>query len=316
MAYTRHSHSPWLASIYRGLFHSVVPDERGWQRASHREILILALYFSAIIVICDLLNIRLGAEYLTLTVSFAGVVISRAGRQFFRDWWLYLLGLFMWRLSSSVAAASPFPVRLNELIEVDRVLGLGHEPVVLVHQAFINSTRLEPFDWIAGIAYNLHLPETYITAYFLWRLSRPVYWQFASAVLILLVLGFITFIVFPTMPPWMASSWYHRVPGIVNRFGLVMRAHPRPLIGEPIFYIWKLRGDAVAAVPSEHAAFPMLEFLALREIFPRGAFLLVPWVLFVFFVVVYLGMHWTVDVLLGWMYALVIFVFVRWYARR
>src|SRR2546421_307485 len=100
----------------------------------------------------------------------------------------------MWRVSSSIAGHSPFPVHLDILINADRFLTLGHDPVLLIHDALADPTRLTPLDWITAVAYNLHLPEAYIAAYFLWRLSRAVYLQFVAAVLILLILGFITFI--------------------------------------------------------------------------------------------------------------------------
>jgi membrane-associated phospholipid phosphatase len=284
--------------------------------ATRREILILTIYFLVIVAVADTFNIRLGAEALTLTVVIAAVAISRAAKQFVRDWWFFLLGLLLWRFSGTIAAQSPFPVQLDILITADRVISFGHDPVVLVRNALASPAHLGPLDWITAIAYNLHLPELYIVGYILWRLNREVYLKFVSAVLILLVLGFLTFVVFPTVPPWMASTRYHRIPGVVNGFGRVLNAHPFPLIGEPIFYVWNLRGDAVAAVPSEHSAFPMLEFLAFAQIFPRGAFLLLPWVVFVLFTVVYLGMHWLVDPLVGWAYAIVIFWFVSWFTRR
>jgi membrane-associated phospholipid phosphatase len=132
-----------------------------------------------------------------------------------------------------------------------------------------------------------------------------------AAVLVLLVLGFITFILFPTVPPWGASTWLHRLPGIYNGFAAVLKAHPLPLEGSPIFYIWHLKGDAVAEIPSEHAAFPMLEYLAFSRIAPRWAGLLLVWVACVAFTVIYLGMHWVIDILAGWLYAVVIFWLVR-----
>jgi membrane-associated phospholipid phosphatase len=116
---------------------------------------------------------------------------------------------------------------------------------------------------------------------------------------------------FPTVPPWMASIRYQRIPNVYNGFGAVLRGHPLPFHGTPLFYLWHLRGDAVAAVPSEHAAFPMLEYLAFSRVFPRARPLLLLWVTGVLFTVVTLGMHWLIDALIGWAYALIIFWFVR-----
>jgi membrane-associated phospholipid phosphatase len=80
--------------------------------------------------------------------------------------------------------------------------------------------------------------------------------------------------------------------------------------------VFKLAGDKVAAFPSEHAAFPLLELLAMRLVSRRAAVFFGLWVLAVFFAVVYLGEHWVTDVLAGWAFSLIIFSAVRWYATR
>jgi membrane-associated phospholipid phosphatase len=55
----------------------------------------------------------------------------------------------------------------------------------------------------------------------------------------------------------------------------------------------------------------MLEYLAFSRIAPRWAGLLLVWVACVAFTVIYLGMHWVIDILAGWLYAVVIFWLVR-----
>jgi membrane-associated phospholipid phosphatase len=258
------------------------------------------------------LNVRLGVELLTLMVAFAALALSRQFSQFLHDWWFLLLGLLLWNLSGPLAAHSPYPARLDFLLGLDRALFLGHDPVVLVQHRFMRSGHVQPLDWLAAASYNLHLPEPYIAAYFLWRLNRAVYFQFAAATLCLLVLGFLTFIFVPAVPPWMASTRLHRIPDVVNGFGLVIREHPLPFHGTPIFHLFKWRGDAVAAFPSEHAAVPALELLAFsRFAGPLVSALLLIWVVWVLFVVVYLGEHWVTDVLAGWLYAVVLFGLVR-----
>ncbi|GAC1467931.1 MAG: hypothetical protein PVSMB7_15200 [Chloroflexota bacterium] len=285
------------------------------RRASQPELVVLLIYFSVIVTVTDVLNIRLGIELLTLTVVVAAFGISRAGAHFLRDWWFFLLGLLLWSFSGPIAAESPFPLHMDGLIQADRVLFLGHDPVVLLQHTFLHPGRVEPLHWAMGTIYNLHLAEPYIAGYFLWRLNRLVYLQFVAAVLSLLVLGYITFILLPTVPPWMASTWYHRIPAVYNGFKAVLVSHPLPFHGTPIFYIWHLKGDAVAAVPSEHAAFPVLEYLAFSRVFSRARPLLLLWVAVVLFTVVCLGMHWVIDALIGWAYALAVFWGVRRVSR-
>jgi hypothetical protein len=157
----------------------------------------------------------------------------------------------------------------------------------------------------------MHLPEPFIAGYFLWRLDRPVFFQFAASVLILLVVGFATFVFFPAVPPWLAAQQFGQVPGVYNDFGSVLHWHPLPFHGTPLFYLFKLKGDAIAAFPSEHAALPLLELLAFARVAgTRVVLLFGAWVLFVLFGVVYLGEHWVTDALAGYAYALMIFGFV------
>jgi membrane-associated phospholipid phosphatase len=140
--------------------------------------------------------------------------------------------------------------------------------------------------------------------------------RFVASALVLLVLGFITFIVYPAIPPWLAASDYGRVPGVENLFGRVLRWHPLPFHGTPIFYVFTLSGDRVAAMPSEHAAFPMLELLAFARFGWKITALLALWVLAVLFSIIYLGEHWVTDALFGWLYAVAIFGAVYLITRR
>jgi membrane-associated phospholipid phosphatase len=298
---------------------STRPLDTAWQRASRRELVILMVYFTAVVLGTDFFNVRLGVELLTLAVLIPAVFISRAFVQFVRDWWFFLIGLIMWNLSGPIAAESPLKdhPHLGFMLNLDHALFLGRDPVVVVQNAFAHRGSVGPLDVVCSIAYNLHLPEPYIAGYFLWRISRVVYLQYAAAVLILLVLGFISFVLFPAVPPWLAAEAYGKVPTVFNGFGAVLRWHPIPFHGTPLFYIFKFKGDTIAAFPSEHAAFPFLELLAFSRCTSwRVVSLLAIWNLFVLFTVVYLGEHWITDALAGYLYAILIFGFVLWFSGR
>ena len=272
------------------------------------------MYFLGVVAVSDAVNVRLGVELLTVVVVVAACTISRLPGLFLRDWWFFLLGLLLWNLSGPIAARSPFPVHLDFMLDMDHRLFFGHDAVSLLQHHLASRGHVRPLDVITSLAYNLHLPEPYIAGYFLWRIDRAVYFRFVASALLLLVLGFITFILFPAMPPWLSSLRYGRPHDVFNGFNPFVHAHPLPFHGTPIFYVFKLTGDAVAAFPSEHAAFPLLEYLAFRAAIGRPARPFLLWVGFVLFVVVYLGEHWVTDAIAGYIYALAIWAFVAWAA--
>jgi membrane-associated phospholipid phosphatase len=275
-------------------------------------LLTLTAYFGGIVALTDLINVRLGVELLTLVTALAALAISRAPSLFLRDWWVFLLGLILWNLSGPIAAKSPFPVHLNFMLDMDHWLFFGHDPVAVVQHHLASRGHIRLLDVITSLAYNLHLPEPYIVGYFLWRIDRVVYFRFVASGLLLLILGFITFILFPAMPPWLSSLRYDRPHDVFNGFNPFVHSHPLPFHGTPIFYFFKLAGDAVAAFPSEHAAFPLLEYLALRAAIGKRARPYLLWIAMVLFTIVYLGEHWVTDAIAGYLYALVIWAFVTW----
>lgn len=288
----------------------------GWTPASRRELVALAVYFLGVISITDVLNVRLGVEAMTAVVVLPALFTGRF-RAFTCDWWVFLLGLVLWNLSGAVAAQTPFTAHLDFMLDADRFLFAGHDPVVLIQHTLAPTTGVTALDWPTAITYNLHVQEPYIAGYFLWRLSRTVYFQFVAAALILLVLGFVTFILFPAVPPWMAATRLGRLPYITNRFGPVIHANPLPFHGTPLFYLLRLRGDAVAAFPSEHAAFPTLELIAFARAAGRITVVFFGiWVAWVLFTIVYLGEHWVIDAIAGYLYAVCIFAFVVWFTAR
>lgn len=274
----------------------------------------LVAYFILLTALGDVLNVRLGIELLTAAVLVAALAITRRPRLFLRDWWFFLIGLLLWNLSGPVAAGSPFPVHIRLMPRLDRAMFLGHQPAVVVQHALVPHVGISPLMVAAAVAYNLHLSEPYFFGYILWRLNRAIYLQFAASVLTLLVLGLVTFILFPVAPPWYVSR-LGMISGVRNLFGVVLHADPVPFHGSPLFTALHLRGDAVAAFPSEHAALPALEMLFYSRL-GRWGYLFILWIGAIVFSVVFLGQHWVTDIVAGWLYAVVCFALVRRVACR
>lgn len=74
--------------------------------------------------------------------------------------------------------------------------------------------------------------------------------------------------------------------------------------------------NPVAAMPSLHAAYPMLVFLYLLKYFGKKAWWFSIYVLAVWVGIVYLGHHYVIDALAGGIYAMIIFYLVEYLFER
>jgi hypothetical protein len=120
----------------------------------------------------------------------------------------------------------------------------------------------------------------------------------------------LTYIALPSAPPWLAEQ-HGLVTGVhellktsLNAVGLHDLA---ALKGDPRAY------NVTAAFPSIHAAFPVVGFLVIRK------YRLPAWLLYletvrmvgIWFVIVYTGEHYVVDVAAGVLYAVVSWLIVQ-----
>jgi hypothetical protein len=131
------------------------------------------------------------------------------------------------------------------------------------------------------------------------------------SILVVSVLGSLTFLLAPTAPPWLAAQH-----GYIDGVHHILKQsladlHMRSLataLGDPGKY------DVTAAIPSLHVAFAVICALtAAHARLPRWATgALVVNVLAVVFAIVYLGEHYVVDALFGAVYGVVAWLLVRW----
>ena len=133
-------------------------------------------------------------------------------------------------------------------------------------------------------------------------------------------LHFTTYALFPAAPPWLASQ-EGALPPTARLVKLIWThvpiAHFRLLFEKGERY-----SNAVAAIPSLHAAYALLIALVLWRSARRGPWrvLLAAYPVAMAFALVYSGEHYAIDILLGWLYAVLAFVVVEraadWLAAR
>jgi hypothetical protein len=201
-------------------------------------------------------------------------------------------------------------------LRFDEILFGGTAPTVQLQRWLdVTSGEVHWWDFIVWVGYLSHFVVSLSLAAYLYVRDRARFKRFATLILTVSVAGFITYFIVPAAPPWLASRrgalphttrivyqvWSHLgLPGIAKVFnGSAQLANP------------------VAALPSLHAAWPMMVALFLWPTVRRGRYLLVLYVAFMTFVLVYGAEHYVSDIALGWLYAGVVYWgWNRYWARR
>ncbi len=184
------------------------------------------------------------------------------------------------------------------MIHFDQAI-FGVLPTVTLQQLWWHGT-VQWYDFYFYFLYTIHFLAPLALAVLIWKLHPRLYWQFVAALVGLSFAAFLTYIIFPAAPPWMASDLHyiepiHRVSGdICNAMGVTNFSE---------FYA-KLNPNEVAAVPSLHSAYPLLFTLFIWRMFSFKR----TWWMFVYPAsmwvgVVYMGEHYVFDAVLGALYA-------------
>jgi len=198
------------------------------------------------------------------------------------------------------------------MINFDRWLGHGTVPTVWL-QHHLYHGYLTWYDYYFYALYTCHFLIPIVVAILVYKRAPQDYSRYVAAFLLLSYVGFITYIVFPAAPPWMAADLglIPHVTQIVNNVWLALGVQDFPTL------LSKLSPNQVAAVPSLHAAYPMLVILVVRRSFGwRAAAALVWYPLSMWFGIVYMAEHYVFDALVGIAYAIIAYGLTNWLFDR
>ena len=152
--------------------------------------------------------------------------------------------------------------------------------------------------------------------------GRKLVTRFAWTFLLMNVVGFATYYVYPAAPPWYVADHGFGPPDFTVLASPAAAIRFDQLLGIRYFSEFYSRSaDVFGAIPSLHVAYPLITFLYGLELRKRwldlASFALY---LLVSFAAVYLNHHYVLDVLLGTLYVLVAWAVERmlrpWFAAR
>jgi membrane-associated phospholipid phosphatase len=210
-----------------------------------------------------------------------------------------------------------FELQVEAPRNIDRFLFFGVDPNVFLQRHFFNPYVVHWYDKVASATYFSHFIIPPIAIAVLWVASRREWARFMRRFASLLLVACAMFVVFPTAPPWMAASKYHAIPYITRHTSRGFTA-----MGLKGFAnTWQSAldwGNAVAAMPSLHAAFalfvPAFFLPRLKPTWLKVLALCFPVMMLTS--LVYFGEHWVIDGLVGWLLVGLSFLFWGWVERR
>lgn len=194
-----------------------------------------------------------------------------------------------------------------------RYFGVTVDGVRMTLQDLLQRHATPALDLLCAVPYGTFLFYCVAFAVFLFFRDIRSMQRFTWGWLLLNVVGFVTYHLYPAAPPW----YFHAHGCSVD---LLARASEGPnlarvdaMLGTTYFRgLYGRASDVFGAVPSLHAAYPMLVVL---EGWPLlrwpGRTVTVAFSALMCFAAVYLDHHWVVDIVVGLSYAVLVFALLR-----
>jgi PAP2 superfamily len=269
-------------------------------------------------LVFGLLALVIGARHDDLTlmpllfiVGSIPIFMNRFGR-FGRFFLPVILGMMAYAAVTSWVTRFKLGVHVTPQIWAERHLTPGSRIPTVWLQEHLYHGRTGWLEVFSVAAYISHFVVPLLVAAALAIAGRSRDFKILMfGILTVSVLGSITFLVAPTAPPWLASQ--------DGSIGGVHHILKQSLFDLHMTSLAGVEGDAgkydvTAAVPSLHAAFPLIVLLTVVNArLPRWVAGLVAFQLVaVIFAIVYLGEHYVFDALVGLVFAAVAWLAVRW----
>ena len=187
----------------------------------------------------------------------------------------------------------------------DRAL-FGNLPTVYL-QNWLWHGHVQWYDFVLYLPYFLHFAVPLGLGVLVWKTRDHQFWRVMNTYLFSAFAAFLTFLLFPAAPPWLASQ-NHYIQPIIRISSQVWAS--LGIHDFPSFYN-HISPNPVASVPSLHAVWATLLPIFVYKLYGRRWALLAAVYPFLIFVgTIYDGEHYAFDIIVGIIYALLAYVLV------
>ncbi|MCW2926269.1 MAG: phosphoesterase PA-phosphatase related protein [Thermoleophilia bacterium] len=279
-------------------------------------VLVWTIAFSASVVTVGLPTKRMNVlVWVTLAILALGIERPRATLRSFATTWVPLFGaLVAYDHLRGASDGAQSTAHTWPQLDLDLWLGGGRTPSERLQDAFWHPGSPSWWDYVAWAVYQSHFLVPLLLAVVLWAMRHRFATRYAIALAAVSWLSLATYWLYPAQPPWMTAR--DGIGGDIDRVVQRMWADVGIDRAAKVYATNRSAGrysNQIAALPSMHAAFPMLITTILWGTRRWLDALLVTYVLTMALTLVYAGEHFTFDIVLGWAYALGIALVARRY---
>jgi membrane-associated phospholipid phosphatase len=227
---------------------------------------------------------------------FVVAYLARRFASFVRDWSVFLAVTVLFDnvrgLIYGALLRFQLPVYMDYAIAAEAQLFGTPIPNVWLQSWLFQARAIGAFEQFFVLVHASHFLLFLLVGLRIWLTRARELVRFCWAMSLVMYGALVSYLLVPTVPPWMASSRFHVLPEITQMprqvYNLAVPTATQAFDVNP-----------VAAMPSLHAAFPAMLALVCARHFGRASWPVSLYALLAWFGVVYMGEHYIVDVLAG-----------------
>lgn len=220
------------------------------------------------------------------------------------DWLPLLVILVAYDVVRAQAQSLIGRAHLEPMIKLDEFIGGGTVPTVHLQDKFFHPRNPGVIDYGLLAVYASHFLTAITVGLVLYYVARSRYPRYAYTFLACSLAGFATYVIYPAIPPWLASK-EGAIPPTVRAVDLLWRKADLDFLAK-VFSGDPKYSNPVGALPSLHAAYPLLLLLLFWGVARTPwRIVLVAYAFLMALALVYFAEHYVVDLLLGWAYAVI-----------
>jgi membrane-associated phospholipid phosphatase len=237
-------------------------------------------------------------KIIVLLLIVLGAALMRKLPLLIKDWFVFISFVYLFdSLRGSIYILTcklGLPVHATYVIGIEKAL-FGQVPSVILQARLLDPAQAPEFTWLERALtafHGSHFLAFLLIGFIVWLSKSGSFRLFRTSYYLLIFLGVLGYFLVPTVPPWMASKNFGLLPPLIRFNGIIFNfAIPDLSTG--------FDTNPIAAMPSLHAAFPLLSSLLLWHLYRWRALPFYIYTAIVLFTIVYTGDHYITDILAG-----------------